>query len=134
MAADFLWADDFWGDIAWNNWVEQIGKALPEYHSVDIPLSDAFFHMLYQVNAVPQIPSIGFWARSGNTSERGAGSAIPRARGIFDSRGNMMVLSTHNTDFGDAFERESDNRAFFDQFAGVGYAFGINTILYGMTH
>ena len=46
----------------------------------------------------------------------------------------MLVLSTHNTDFGDAFEREGDNRAYFHRFAGVGYAFGINALLYGMTH
>ena len=58
----------------------------------------------------------------------------PHARGIFDERGDLMVLTTHNTDFGDAFEREGDNRAYFDQFAGVGYAFGINALLYAMTH
>ena len=56
------------------------------------------------------------------------------ARGIFDEHGNMMVLSTHNTDFGDAFEREGENRAYFERFAGVGYAFGINALLYAMTH
>jgi len=44
------------------------------------------------------------------------------------------VLSTHNTDFGDAFERESDSRAYFDRFAAVGYGFGINALLYAMTH
>ena len=45
-----------------------------------------------------------------------------------------MVLITHNTDFGDAFEREGENRAYFERFAGVGYAFGINALLYAMTH
>jgi hypothetical protein len=66
--------------------------------------------------------------------ERGAESAVPHARGIFDDHGNLMVLSTHNTDFGDAFEREGESRDFFDHFAGVGYAFGINALLYAMTH
>jgi hypothetical protein len=132
----FLWADDFWGERAWANWADQIGKALPpsQYPIVDIPLSHAMFHMLYQVTEVPQIPSINFWFRSGQTSERGAESREPHARGIFDEHGNMMVLSTHNTDFGDAFEREGENREFFEHFAGVGYAFGINALLYAMTH
>jgi hypothetical protein len=136
LKGGFLWADDFWGERAWANWAEQIGKALPsaEYPIVDIPLAHPFFHMLYQVESVPQIPSIGFWARGGGTSERGAQSAVAHARAIFDDRGHMMVLSTHNTDFGDAFEREGDNRAYFDRFAGVGYAFGINALLYAMTH
>jgi len=45
----------------------------------------------------------------------------------------MIVLMTHNTDFGEAFERE-DSRAYFDRFASEGYAFGINAVLYAMTH
>jgi hypothetical protein len=135
LKGGFLWADDFWGEYAWSVWESQIAKALPEYRSIDIPLSHSLFHMLYQVKEVPQIPSINSWfGLGGSTSERGAESAVPHARGIFDERGNMMVLATHNTDFGDAFEREGENRAYFDRFAGVGYAFGINTLLYAMTH
>jgi len=135
LKGGFLWADDFWGEYAWTVWQSQIAKALPEYQSVDIPLAHQFFRMLYVVNRVPQIPSINSWfGRGGSTSERGAESATPHARGIFDERGNLMVLITHNTDFGDAFEREGENREYFDEFAGVGYAFGINALLYAMTH
>jgi Domain of unknown function (DUF4159) len=134
LRGGFLWADDFWGEVAWDNWSQQIRKALPEYQTIDIPLGHPLFHMLYQVHQVPQIPSIDFWAGAGNTSERGAESAIPHARGIFDEHGRMIVLITFNTDFGDAFEREGDNHAYFEQFAGPGYAFGINALLYAMTH
>ena len=38
------------------------------------------------------------------------------------------------SDFGDAFGREGDDRAYFDKFAGVGYAVGINALLYGTTY
>ena len=48
--------------------------------------------------------------------------------------GHLLVVMTHNTDFGDAFEREGESRAYFDAFAGPGYAFGINTLLYALTH
>ena len=73
--------------------------------------------------------------RSGfQTSERGADSREPHARAIFDHRGHLMVLITHNTDYGDAFEREGESRAYFDRFAGPGYAFGINAVLYALTH
>ena len=136
LKGGFLWADDFWGERAWDNWAEQIGKALSptEYPLVDLPLSHTMFHMLYQVTSVPQIPSIGMWYRGRQTSERGAESREPHARVIFNQHGNIMVLSTHNTDFGDAFEREGENRDFFEHFAGVGYAFGVNALLYSMTH
>jgi hypothetical protein len=135
LKGGFLWADDFWGDYAWSVWQSQIFKALPEYQFIELPLDHALFHMLYQVPKVPQIPSIGSWfGRGGSTSQRGAETATPHARGIVDGRGNLMVLSTFNTDFGDAFEREGENRAYFEEFAGVGYAFGINALLYAMTH
>jgi len=41
---------------------------------------------------------------------------------------------THNTDFGDAFEREGESHEYFLRFAPEGYAFGINALLYSMTH
>ena len=136
LKGGFLWADDFWGERAWANWADQIGKALPsaQYPIIDLPLSHSMFHMLYKVDEVPQIPSINFWFRSRQTSERGSDSRVPHARVILDEHGNIMVLSTHNTDFGDAFEREGENRDFFNHFAGVGYAFGINALLYAMSH
>jgi hypothetical protein len=133
----FLWADDFWGDYAFNAWATELRKALPaaEFPIVDLTPEHPLFHTLYVVPRVPQIPSIDFWlGTGGRTSERGAASAEPHVRAIFDERGHMMVLMTHNTDFGDAFERETDDRRYFDTFAGPGYAFGVNVLLYAMSH
>jgi len=45
-----------------------------------------------------------------------------------------MVLVTHNTDFGDAYEREEDDPDYFRMFSVIGYAFGINVLVYSMTH
>ena len=132
----FLWADDFWGTYAFQFWADMIGKVFPpdRHPIVDVPLSDVLFHMLYDVRHIPQIPSINFWAGTGRTSERGADSAEPHVRAILDDHGRIAVLMTHNTDFGDAFEREGDNYQYFLQFAPDGYAFGINALLYSMTH
>ena len=134
LKGGFLWVDDFWGEYAWRIFAGEIRKALPEYPIVDIPRAHALFHTLYDVDGVAQIPGIGTWLRSGQTSERGADSAVPHARGIFDEKGHLLVLITHNTDYSDAFEREGESRAYFDRFAGLGYAFGINALLYSMTH
>ena len=67
------------------------------------------------------------------TSER-FDSGMPHMRAIQNARGHIIVLMTHNTDFGDAFEREGENREFFEEFAARGYAVGINVFLYAMTH
>jgi uncharacterized protein DUF4159 len=133
----FLWADDFWGEYAWAHWENEIRKALPsaDYPMFDVPLDHQLFHMLYDVREVAQIPSIGFWyGTGGGTSERGRDSAEVHVRAIADRTGHILVVMTHNTDFGDAFEREGESREYFEHFAGPGYAFGIDTLLYSMTH
>ncbi len=132
----FLWADDFWGERAWAVFEHEIRKALPaaQFPIVDLPLEHPVFHMLYVVKYIPQIPSITFWFNSGfQTSER-FDSRTPEVRAINNANGDVMVLITHNTDFGDAFEREGEDRRYFDRFATEGYSFGINAILYAMTH
>ena len=136
LKGGFVWADDFWGEYAFRWWAAQIGKAFPpeQYPIVDVPLEHQLFHLLYDIRHIPQIPSINFWAGSGQTSERGADSAVPHVRAILDDNGRIMVLMTHNTDFGDAFEREGDDHEYFLKFAPDGYAFGVNAILYSMTH
>jgi hypothetical protein len=130
----FLWADDFWGEYAWAHWEVEIRKALPSglFPIVELTPDHPLFHALYVVPNVPQIPSIQTWLGTGQTSERDD-SRTPHARAIVDPKGHMMVLMTHNTDFGDAFERETDNRAYFERFAGEGYAFAVNALLYAMS-
>ena len=84
---------------------------------------------------MPQIPNIGFFIGSGGgTSEQGADSAVPHARGIADADGRLMMLMTHNTDIADAWEREGDDPSYFYNFSPRGYAFGINAVLYALTH
>jgi len=133
----FLWADDFWGDYAFEHWMNELRKALPssDFPLTDLPLDHPIFHVLYDVKEIPQIPSINFWyGTRGGTSERGRDSATPHVRAVSDRDGRVLVVMTHNTDFGDAFEREGDSREYFERFAGAGYAFGVNTLLYSMTH
>jgi len=133
----FLMVDDFWGERAWDIWAGELAKALPsaQYPIVDLPIEHELFHALYDVKDAPQIPSLGFWlGTGGGTSERLMDSRVVHVRAVLDDHQRIMVLMTHNTDFGDAFEREGDSRAYFERFAGAGYAFGVNTLLYGMTH
>ena len=133
----FLWADDFWGNYAWEWWVGQLRKALPAetYPIVDLPPEHPLYHTLFDVAMTPQIPSIGYWAQSnGGTSERGAESATVHTRAVLDAHGRIMVLMTHNSDFGDSFEREGDDPQYFYSMSVPGYAFGVNALLYALTH
>jgi hypothetical protein len=133
----FLWADDFWGSYAWENWVLELGKVLPpnDYKIFELPTDHPLFRQQFQISKVPQISSINYWMGSGgDTSEQGADSAVPHAMGVADAQGRLMVLMTHNTDFGDSWEREADDPNYFYRFSVDGYAFGINVLLYAMSH
>ena len=133
----FLWADDFWGSYAWEHWVQEINKVLPpnEYKIFELPKDHPLFRQHFQITEVPQIASINFWMGSGGgTSEQYEDSAVPHAMGVADRQGRLMVLMTHNTDFGDSWEREGDDPNYFYHFSVAGYAFGINTLLYAMSH
>jgi hypothetical protein len=137
LKGGFLWADDFWGTYAWEVWVREFSKVLPraQYPMVDLPLDHPIFHQQFEVKKVAQIPSINHWYGSGGgTSENYSDSAEPHARAILDSHGRIMVLITHNTDFGDSFEQEGADPRYFYTFSVDGYAFGINALLYALSH
>jgi len=135
LKGGFLWADDFWGTYAWAIWESQIRKVFPSgaYPIVDLPLTHPLFHQVLTVDHVPQIPGFG-GGRNGSTSERGADSAVPHIRAILDKNGRVMVLITFNTDFGDGYEREDQDPDYFHMFSVIGYAFGVNALVYSMTH
>ena len=134
----FLWVDDAWGDDAWQSWVQQIRKVLPDgtYPIFDVPLNHSILHTLFDSNRIPQIPAIGNAGRNGRTDERWYDPTddVAYMRAIADDKGRIMVLMTHNTDFGDAYEREADDPTYFYTFSVEGYALGINVLLYAMTH
>jgi len=136
LKGGFLWADDFWGSYAWEVFEEEITKVFPaaERKIVDLPLTHPLFKSQFEMkDGVPQISAIGNWARC-VLSERGEDSKDVHVRAIFDDHDRIMVLITHSTDFGDSYEREGDNPDYFYQMSVPGYAFGINTLLYAMTH
>ncbi|MEZ5291537.1 MAG: DUF4159 domain-containing protein [Vicinamibacterales bacterium] len=137
LKGGFLWADDFWGEIAWENFEHEMRRVLPAeaFPLRDLDRDHPLFNAQFPVQEVIQIPSINFWAGTGGgTSEWGPESAVPHARGFLDKDGRVLVLATHNTDYGDAFEREGDDPDYFQTFSIDGYAFGINVLVYAMTH
>ncbi len=137
LKGGFVWVDDYWGSSAGSNWVSQFSRVLPpsEYPIQDIPVNHPILKTQFEVDEIPQIPSIQFWRTSGGTtSERGSDSAVPEFRGVTDKHGNLIVVMTHNTDISDAWEREGEDVQFFYSFSPNGYAVGIDIVLYAMTH
>lgn len=137
LKGGFLWSDDSWGTYAWENFEREMAKVFPEpqYRIVDLPPTHPMFHTRITLKKIPQIPAINYWMRSGgDTSEQGADSAQVHVRGIADAHGRLMVLSTHNTDIADGWEREGIDPQYFQLFSVDSYAVGINVLIYAMTH
>jgi hypothetical protein len=137
LKGGFIWADDFWGTYAWQNFEHEMAKVLPEpqHRFKDLPATHPMFRIQFQLAKVPQIPSIShWWGTGGGTSEMGSDSAEVHVRGISDARGRLMVIATHNTDIADGWEREGVDPGYFHKFSVDSYAVGINVMLYTMTH
>ena len=137
LKGGFLWADDFWGQAAWAVFEQEMRKVLPaaEFPIREVSGDHPMLRMQFPLSAIKQIPSINFWAGSGGgTSEWGSDSRLPEARTFVDKHDRVLVLATHNTDYGDSWEREAENPEYFLNFSVPGYAFGINVLLYAMSH
>ena len=137
LKGGFLWADDFWGSTAYAWWEGQLRRALPaaEFPIVELPADHPLFSSQFVIRGTPQIANISHWASTGGgTSERGADSDRVHTRVILNQQQQIMVLMTHNTDLGDSFEREADDPQYFYSMSVPGYAFGVNTLLYALTH
>ncbi|MDX1563666.1 MAG: DUF4159 domain-containing protein, partial [Gammaproteobacteria bacterium] len=98
---------------------------------VDIPIADEVFHVLYDVDQLTQIPGIQA-VTSGVTWEHPQG--VPaRWRGIYDDGGRLVVAINFNMDLGDAWEHADDPR-YPEPLTALAYRFGINYLIYAMTH
>src|SRR5687768_3509638 len=134
LKGGFFWVDDFWGQEAWNHFVGEISRVLPEYSIVDLQPDHALFSSFYMLPEVPQIPSIQSWYDTGSTHERWFEPDDAHLRAIIDEHGRILVLMTHNTDIADGWERETDNEDFFYAFTAKAYGVGINVAVFAMSH
>jgi hypothetical protein len=107
-------------------------RILPGAAIVDLPVEHPIFSVLYRINPLPQIPSLGSWQRSGQDSE--IGPSTVHYYGVFDDHGRLVVLVSMNSDVSDSWEREGDNPEYFHTFGGKGYALGVNVAVWVMTH
>jgi len=137
LGGGFLMVDDFWGEAEWANFYSEIKRVFPDHEPVDVPLDHEIFHIVYDLEERPQIPSINV-ARSGRpwgiTWEREDAQEV-HFRAIYDDKDRMMVFICYNTDLGDGWEREGEDEWYFREFSEKkAYPLGINIVVYAMTH
>ncbi len=136
----FLMVDDFWGDSEYENMRMQLLRVFPDRSPFDVPLTHEIFHCVYDLKEKPQVPSMHSAQRNGSNvtweySRDGSDTSVPHYRAITDDEDRIMVFICHNTDLGDGWEREGEDRWYFDEFSvKKAYPMGINIVTYAMTH
>jgi hypothetical protein len=136
----FLMVDDFWGDTQYENLRTQLLRVFPDRTPFEVPLSHEIFHCVYDLKEKPQVPSIHSAQRGDPNvtweyARDGSDTTVPHYRAITDDQDRIMVFICHNTDLGDGWEREGEDRWYFEEFSvKKAYPLGINIVTYAMTH
>jgi hypothetical protein len=130
LRGGFLMIDDFHGSSEWVGFMNTMRKVFPERPVMEITEDDEVYHVFYDLDNRIQIPGIHtYW--SGNTFEKGG--ITPHWRGIYDDDGRLMVAINFNMDIGDAWEH-ADHPYYPEPMTALAYRFGVNYVIYSMTH
>jgi Domain of unknown function (DUF4159) len=137
MRGGFLMTDDFWsinGTDEWDNFEQTMKQVLPNHPVTDIALSDSVMHVLYDIQQkdLTFIPGSRHVDLSTGQVYQPQGTN-PRWQAINDDKGRMMVAVNFNTDIGDAWEF-ADVPGYPEQMTRLAYYYGVNYLIYAMTH
>ena len=129
----FLVVDDFYGPSAWEVFRESMQRVFPDRPIVDLPRDHAVMNVLYTLDYRTQIPGLRHLRPDWGGGFVGEPMGTPYWRGIFDEDGRLLVAINYNMDVGDAWEH-ADLAVYPEEMTALAYRFGINYILYAMTH
>jgi len=137
LRGGFLVTDDFWGADEWEVFRSTMARALPGKPILDIAETDPVMHVLYDIGPkdLTFIPgSRHLYRGAGGTVEvRQPEGTAPAWRQMSDDRGRMVVAANFNTDVGDAWEF-ADVPYYPAAMTMLAYRYGINYVVYAMTH
>jgi hypothetical protein len=130
----FLMVDDFWGPGAgeWEVFQETMDRVLPGHEITSIKLSDSVMHVLYDIEQKDLTFIPGTRHLYGGRVNQPAGTS-PQWDQITDDKNRMVVAVNYNTDIGDAWEY-ADAPEYPADMTTLAYRYGINYIMYAITH
>jgi hypothetical protein len=126
LRGGFMVIDDFHGQYEWAAFQSVMQTVLPGRPIVDLPEDERLMDIIFSLDQRTQIPGerhLGWQAMEGP----------PHWRGIYDDKGRLMVAINHNIDMGDAWEHADDPR-YPAEMTATAYRFGVNYVIYAMTH
>jgi len=141
MRGGFLMVDDFFGEEEWIPFQETMTRLFPDRPIIEIDAdTDEILHVLYDIDKFTQIPGLrhlggGFGGRRGRRGNYYGVQGLPEPywRGIYDDDGRLMIAMNFNQDVGDAWEH-ADDSFYPAPMTALAYRFGVNYVVYAMTH
>lgn len=120
MKGGFIIFDDFRGRD-WDNLQEQMRRAIPEWHWVELDASHPIFHSFFEIDDLQYLTSYegtpSYWAMfEGNDPTR-----------------RLVALANREMDLGEYWEFSDTGYAPVD-LSNQAYKFGVNYFIYGLTH
>jgi hypothetical protein len=130
----FLMTDDFHGPDEWEVFAETMERVFPGQQIDDLDQSHPLLHVLYDINERTFIPGL-------RHLRSGPGGRIivqpeytpPYWRALYDSKQRLVVAVNYNQDVGDAWEH-ADLPQYPEEMTRLAYYFGINYLIYAITH
>ncbi len=134
LRGGFLVTDDFHGPREWAIFAETMRGVLPEAPILEIEEGHPLLRVMYDIEERVPIPGL-------RHLREGPGGSVtvqmqygpPRWRAMHDSRGHLVVAINYNMDVGDAWEH-ADMPEYPEAMTALAYRFGLNYIIYAMTH
>ena len=139
LRGGFLMTDDFWGPNPeeWEIFKETMQGVLPNKPISDINASDPVMHVLYDIEEKDRsfIPGTRHLRRgpNGTVVVQQPPGTRPAWRAMYDDKNRLIVAVNYNTDIGDAWEY-ADAPQYPEHMTSLAYRYGINYLIYSMTH
>ena len=126
LRGGFVLVDDFRGSSQFDNLQYHLRKAFPEYQLKRLDISNPIFNCFFSINTL-EVPPIYGGGYVSNTT------LYPEFWGLEDDKGRLMMVINYNYDVSD-FWQFSDNPFRPIEETNEAYKFGVNYILYALTH
>jgi len=139
LRGGFLMVDDFWGPNSeeWEVFRETMQRVLPNKPISDIAAPDPVMHVLYDIEEKDRsfIPGTRHLrsGTGGTVVVQQPFGTTPAWRAMYDDKNRLVVAVNYNTDIGDAWEY-ADAPEYPEHMTSLAYRYGINYLVYSMTH
>lgn len=126
LRGGFVIVDDFRGDYQLANLRAHLKRAFPELEMKHMDISHPIFNCFFSIRTL-NLPPIYGGAYAGQRT------GIPEFWGLEDSTGRLMMIINYNYDVSDFWQWSDDPFAPIEE-TNESYKFGVNYIMYALTH